>query len=86
MAFDPRMPGPIVLGGGVIPHLTSVAPAIAEIVRAAGLEPDIRVARDGSVGAAVLAMRAVGLPVDELTLETIAASMRDQSTRPAAGP
>jgi len=86
LAFDPRMPGPIVLGGGVIPHLTSVAPAIAEIVRAAGLEPDIRVARDGSVGAAVLAMRAVGLPVDELTLETIAASMRDQSTRPAAGP
>ena len=82
LAFDPQMPGPVVLGGGVIPHLTGVAPAIAEIVRAAGLEPDIRVASDGSVGAAVLAMRAIGLSVDDTMLKTIAASMRERSAKP----
>jgi len=82
LAFDPQMPGPVVLGGGVIPHLTGVAPAIAKIVRAAGLEPDIRVASDGSVGAAVLAMRAIGLSVDDAMLKTIAASMRERSAKP----
>lgn len=82
LAFDPQMPGPVVLGGGVIPHLTGVAPAIAKIVRAAGLEPDIRVASDGSVGAAVLAMRAIGLSVDDTMLKTIAASMRERSAKP----
>ena len=82
LAFDPQMPGPVVLGGGVIPHLTGVAPAIAEIVRAAGLEPDIRVASDGSVGAAVLAMRAIGLSVDDTMLKTIAASMQERSAKP----
>jgi len=82
LAFDPQMQGPVVLGGGVIPHLTGVAPAIAKIVRAAGLEPDIRVASDGSVGAAVLAMRAIGLSVDDTMLKTIAASMRERSAKP----
>lgn len=82
LAFDPQMPGPVVLGGGVIPHLTGVAPAIAKIVRAAGLEPDIRVASDGSVGAAVLAMRAIGLSVDDTMLKTIAASMQERSAKP----
>ena len=82
LAFDPQMPGPVVLGGGVIPHLTGVAPAIAKIVRDAGLEPDIRVASDGSVGAAVLAMRAIGLSVDDTMLKTIAASMQERSAKP----
>jgi N-acetylglucosamine kinase-like BadF-type ATPase len=75
LAFDAMMPGPVVLGGGVIAHLTGVAPAIADIVRAAGHEPDIRMAADGSVGAAVLALRAVGISVDEAMVATIAASM-----------
>ena len=79
LAFDRQMPGPIVLGGGVISHLTGVAPAIARIVRDAGHEPDIRMASDGSVGAAVLAMRAVGLAVDEKMLKTIAASMQQRA-------
>ena len=86
LAFDPRMPGPIVLGGGVIPHLTGVPTAIAKIVGAAGLEPDIRIASDGSVGAAVLAMRSVGLTVDEAMLATITASMRERNATAAAKP
>lgn len=84
LAFDATMPGPVVLGGGVIAHLTGVAPAIADLVRAAGHEPDIRVAADGSVGAAVLALRAVGITVDEPMVATIAASMAAPSLSPAA--
>lgn len=84
LAFDAGMPGPIVLGGGVIPHLSGVAPAIADIVRAAGMEPDIRLATDGSVGAAVLAMRAVGLTVDEAMVAAIAASMRERAAAATA--
>jgi N-acetylglucosamine kinase-like BadF-type ATPase len=84
LAFDPTMPGPIVLGGGVIAHLSGVAPAIAQIVRAAGGEPDIRMASDGSVGAAVLALRAVGLAVDEPMIAAIAASMRERTARATA--
>ena len=79
LAFDPQMPGPIVLGGGVMPHLAGIKPAIARIVRDAGHEPDIRIASDGSVGAAVLAMRAVGLAVDEAKLKAIASSMQERA-------
>ena len=81
LAFDAQMAGPVVLGGGVIAHLSGVAPAIAEIVRAAGHEPDIRLASDGSVGAAVLAMRAVGIRVDETMVATIAASIAERHAR-----
>ena len=84
LAFDAAVPGPIVLGGGVIAHLRGVAPGIAAIVRAAGGEPDIRVASDGSVGAAVLALRAVGVSVDEAMLSAIGMSMRQRAAKTAA--
>ncbi|MEP7240580.1 MAG: hypothetical protein ABI697_06820, partial [Devosia sp.] len=74
--FDARMPGPIALGGGVMPHLTGASAGIAEIVRAAGHRPDIHLAADGSVGAIVLAMRAVGIVVDVAMFETITESVR----------
>lgn len=77
--FDASIEGPIVLGGGVMPHLTGVSAGISDIVRAAGQVPDIRVAADGSVGAAVLAMRAIGGPVDESTFETIATSIKEKA-------
>lgn len=75
MVFDPQMPGPVALGGGIAAHLTGLPDAVAEIIRAAGHEPDIRLAGDGSVGAIVLALRAVGLSVDEATVKTVAASL-----------
>jgi N-acetylglucosamine kinase-like BadF-type ATPase len=78
LAFDAQMAGPVVLGGGVITHLSGLVPAITEIVRAAGHEADIRIASDGSVGAAVLAMRAVGMRVDEPMVATIAASIAER--------
>lgn len=73
--FDPAMPGPVILGGSVIAHLTGLPPAIAVVLRAAGHEPDIRLAGDGSVGAVVLAMRAMGRTVDEAKIKTIASSI-----------
>lgn len=81
LAFDPKMPGPIVLGGGVIPHLTGVARAIADVVRAAGHTVDIRAATDGSVGAAMLAMRSIGLAVDEAMVATLTASLRERTAK-----
>jgi glucosamine kinase len=74
--FDVSIPGPVVLGGGVMPHLSGVAAGIADIVRKAGQVPDIRLAADGSVGAAVLAMRSVGIAVDETMVATISASIK----------
>jgi N-acetylglucosamine kinase-like BadF-type ATPase len=74
-AFDQTMPGPVALGGGVIPHLTGVPTAIAAIVRAAGHVPDIRPVADGSVGAIVLAMRSIGITVDTAIFATISASV-----------
>lgn len=74
-AYDPGMPGPVALGGGVMPHLNGIADGIAEIIRAAGHTPDIRAVADGSVGAAVLALRAAGLTVDGPLFQAITASI-----------
>lgn len=74
-AFDGDNCGPVALGGGVMPHLTGVPGGIAEIMRAAGHEPDIRLVTDGSVGAIVLAMRAAGRVVDAAMFATIAAAV-----------
>lgn len=74
-AFDRDMPGPVALGGGVIAHLTGLRPAIADVIRAAGHEPDIRLVTDGSVGAIVLAMLSAGLSVGPAEFETISRSL-----------
>jgi N-acetylglucosamine kinase-like BadF-type ATPase len=78
VAFDPAMPGPVALGGGVIAHLSGLPDAIANVVRAAGHIPDIRPVVDGSIGAVVLAMRASGITVDEPMFAAVAASLAAQ--------
>lgn len=83
MIFDPKMPGPVALGGGIAPHLLTLPAALSEVIRAAGHTPDIRIAGDGSVGAVVLAMRALGLAVDDSTVATVAASMAERNAKPA---
>lgn len=85
LAFDAQMPGPIALGGGLMPHLDGVPAGIAEVVRAAGHTPDLRPVADGSVGAVVLAMRAAGRAVDAAMFKTIANSVRTRSSRAVAG-
>ena len=73
--YDPAMPGPVVLGGSVAANLNGLPDGVTAIVRAAGHEPDIRIAGDPSVGAAVLALRHQGVTVDEAILKRIASSM-----------
>lgn len=75
LIYDPAMPGPVVLGGSVAARLTGLPPAISDVIRAAGHEPDVRLAGDPSMGAAVLALRHQGVTVDEPMLKHIAASM-----------
>jgi hypothetical protein len=62
-----------------MPHFSGVAEGISDIIRSAGQAPDIRLAADGSVGAAVLAMRAVGMVVDEAMVATISASIKSKA-------
>ena len=82
-AYDTGMPGPVALGGGVMPHLTGVPSKIADVVRAAGHTPEILFAPDGAVGAIVLAARTAGITVDERMFGTIAASVRERTAGPA---
>lgn len=82
--FDPQMPGPVALGGGVIAHLKGVTAGIGEIVREAGHIPDIRPVVDGSVGAIVLAMRSNGIEVDETMFQTITASVAERTKKAIA--
>lgn len=81
IVFDPSVPGPVVLGGGVMPYLPSISPGISAIIRAAGQVPDIQFAADGSVGAVVLAMRTIGATIDAATFATIAASIKEKTAR-----
>jgi glucosamine kinase len=81
--FDPSLLGPIVLGGGVMPHLGGVAAGISNVVLAAGKQPDIQLAADGSVGAVVLAQRAIGATVDVAMFKTIAASIAERQAAAA---
>ncbi len=79
--FDAAMPGPIALGGGVMPHLTGVPTGIADVVRAAGHAPDIHLVADGAVGAIVLALRAMGITVDQPMFDSIVASVNERKIK-----
>lgn len=79
--FDPQVRGPVVLGGSVAAHLTGLPAEISRLLTAAGHEPDIRLAGDGAVGAAVLALRHEGIVVDEAMLQHISASMAVRTTK-----
>lgn len=84
LVFDPAMTGPVVLGGSVAANLGGLPEAVEEIIRAAGLTPDIRLAGDPSVGAAVLALRHQGVTVDEAMLARIASSMASRAKAAAS--
>lgn len=84
LVFDPDMRGPVVLGGGVAAHLIGLPSAIAAALREAGHEPDIRLSGDGSVGAAVLALRHQGVTVDEAMRSAVATSVAARATTATA--
>lgn len=79
--FDPEVRGPVVLGGSVAAHLKGLPAEIAKVLEAAGHQPDIRLAGDGAIGAAVLALRHEGITVDEAMLQHITASMAAKATK-----
>lgn len=81
LVFDPAMPGPVVLGGSVAAHLPGLSSGLATLLRAAGHVPDIRLAGDGSIGAAVLALRHMGVVVDEPMLARMTASVAARAAR-----
>jgi glucosamine kinase len=68
----PDLPGPVVVGGGIIVHGMLAAPPglRAEFVPPAGEDPVIPVS-DGLVGAAVLVLRHAGREVDEALFRRI---------------
>ena len=70
--FDPGMPGPIALGGGVMPHMTGVAAGIAGVVRAGGrVDADMCgwLSTDRWAPSSCLALRAIGVVVDAAMFE-----------------
>lgn len=84
LIFDPALRGPVILGGSVAAHLTGLQPAVADILREAEHEPDVRLAGDPSVGAAVLALRHQGIVVDDAMVRHITASMAARATKVSA--
>lgn len=79
--FDPEVRGPVVLGGSVAAHLKGLPAEIGKLLEAAGHQPDIRLAGDGAIGAAVLALRHEGITVDEAMLQHITASMAAKAAK-----
>jgi glucosamine kinase len=79
----PDLPGPLVVGGGVIVHGMLAAPPNlqAELVRPVGRDQVIPVS-DGLVGAAVLVLRHAGREVDDALFQTIQAEVARVSIRP----
>jgi glucosamine kinase len=77
----PDLPGPLVVGGGVIVHGMLAAPPSlqAEIVSPVGGDHVIPVS-DGLVGAAVLVLRHSGREVDDALFHTIQAEVARVST------
>jgi N-acetylglucosamine kinase-like BadF-type ATPase len=76
--------GPIVMGGGVLGHSTALRDAVLAAYAEGGAVPETRVVRDGAVGAAVLALRHVGVDVGERIFATLTTSVA--SHREPAGP
>lgn len=72
---DTGLTGPLVFGGGVLAANPSLGDDIAAQVAADGHRLDVIRVSDGVVGAAQLALRAAGHPVDATVLATITATL-----------
>jgi len=74
--WAPDLPGPLVVGGGVMVHGMLAAPPSlqAELVTPVGGDQVIPVS-DGLVGAAVLVLRHAGREVDDALFRTIQAEV-----------
>jgi hypothetical protein len=71
----PEVDGPVVLGGGVAHRLPGLAAAIADAFPTPAGPTDIVTVADGALGAAVLALRHGGVPVDGPTFDRLATTL-----------
>ena len=67
--------GPVVLGGGVLSQQPTLAQRIVEALRAEGIDGPFITVADGTVGAAVLALRHGGVVVDDIVFDRITSSL-----------
>ena len=68
---SPTLPGPVVLGGGILGRGGRLAD---RLVAACGAT-DVHVVADGVLGVCVLALRSVGTHVDQVTFQRLASSL-----------
>jgi glucosamine kinase len=73
--IDPEVAGPVVLGGSILAQQPAIAERVVAAVRAAGVIGDVSTVGDGTVGAAVLALRHAGAAVDPDVFDRIASSL-----------
>jgi N-acetylglucosamine kinase-like BadF-type ATPase len=72
---SPDVDGPFVLGGSILSQQPSVASRVVEALRRAGCGGPVSTVPDGTIGAAVLALRRGGVALDETTFDRIATSL-----------
>ncbi len=71
----PGLAGPVVLGGGVLSQQPAIAERVVEALRAEGIDGPFITVADGTVGAAVLALRHGGVVVDDIVFARITSSL-----------
>lgn len=72
---SPGLVAPLVLGGSILAQESVVADAVMTAADASGLVSHTHQVEDGVVGAAVLALRSGGIPVDAAVFDRITASL-----------
>ena len=72
---DPKMPGPVVISGGVGLALPGLPTALEQVQQRHGWVADVRRASDGLFGAARLALFESGNPVSDLMLSRVKAGL-----------
>jgi hypothetical protein len=73
--LSPDVAGPVVLGGGILSQQPLIATRVVEALRRAGCDGPVSTVPDGTIGAAVLALRRGGVTPDEATFDRIATSL-----------
>jgi N-acetylglucosamine kinase-like BadF-type ATPase len=82
--IDRSVVGPVVVAGSVlVRHLELIEQVKHSCVLDFAQPPDYRLVHDGVVGAVVLALRQLGLTVDQVVFERISASLADLPSRRA---
>lgn len=74
-AYDDDRPGPIITGGSVLAQPGTLRNAFTAALHEHGIDPELTPVADGAVGAAVLALRGHGVPVDAHVFDRVTTSL-----------